>query len=329
MPVPPQEVPDGLSPEAYKRLANLYTLMGCQRQAAEAMSKSIEANIGNSGASSDGKSGDGYELGMRAGMQFGLSLLKLLRQTTKEMDCEDDDHPEAPKDKPMTTEQAAALQEMRSQLLALGISEEETTKYLEGLVKSLEELKTSQPPPRDVPEGLSAKDYYELGLKYKEVGWTEQARDALQLAMEADPDGESGKHAQRFLRTKIPRFPVPLVAEQTNIRGFNQLFHGEQVAARETFEALIEQYPDFEWPYGNLGSLCIQLGEIRKAKEILKKALEINPYYVNAWLHMARAEALDSDFEAAYRCLDKVIGIDPDDQSVKGIKQLIDQVAQE
>ena len=33
----------------------------------------------------------------------------------------------------------------------------------------------SEPPPRDVPQDLTAAEYFELGLKYKEVGWTEQA----------------------------------------------------------------------------------------------------------------------------------------------------------
>lgn len=324
MPMPPLEVPDGLSPEGYKRLATLYTLMGCQKQAVEAMNRCCQtADLSSEDGGKDTNGEPKPETGMREGMRFGLSLLKLLRKTTREMEDENGEHPRTSEPE---EDEGDPIAEMRQQLLSLGVKEDDVNKYLDGLIKSLDELKNSEPPPREVPLDLDAAAYYELGLKYKEVGWTEQARDALRMAMEADPDGESGTRAQRFLRTKIPRFPVPLVAEQTNIRGFNQLFNGEQEAARETFEALIEEYPDFEWPYGNLGSLCIQLGELVKARRILKKALQINPHYVNAWLHLARAEALDERFSAAYECLERVNEIDPDDQNIQGIRQLIDQL---
>lgn len=414
MAVPPQEVPDGLSSEEYKRLATLYTLMGCQRQAVEAMNRSCRMDgAGTGDASGSSQTNEGEQTnGVREGMRFGLSLLKLLRKTTREMEEleEQEDSFIAPDDRSSSSsidlpnptdgsnrpdlknptdrsrkseetetnskagksdrlrrsgnepkkndprlkrkvsslddalkgyndalkrdatasdgaDDGDPLAEMREQLLELGVSVEEVDKYLDSLVESLNEIKHSKPPPREVPEDLSAEEYYELGLKYKEVGWTEQARDALAFAIEADPDGDAGNKARRFLRTKIPRFPVPLVAEQANIKGFNQLFNGEQESARETFESLIAEYPDFEWPYGNLGSLLIQQGEVEHATQILRRALEINPEYVNAWLHLARAEALQGDFVSAYSCLDRVTKIDPDDQNMKGIRQLVDQVS--
>src|SRR5262249_25745124 len=113
--------------------------------------------------------------------------------------------------------------------------------------------------------------------------------------------------------TKIPRNSVPYAAEQRNVLGFNQLCAGAIEGAHRTFQALIEECPDFEWPYGNLGSLLIQMGDIDAARDVLHKALSLNPDYTNAWLHLARLHALESDFAAAYECLARVAEIDPDE----------------
>lgn len=324
MPVPPKEVPDGLTPKGYKRLAALYNLMGCQKQAVEALTRSRDVRLALASTVGGDLTEDEKETGMREGMKFSLNLLKLWRKAAGE--AGDDEFAELQNRYGSERDGDVAI-EIRQQLITLGVPEEEADKYLDKLLASMTELKNSDPPPLDVPEGLSASEYYEYGLRYKELGWTEQARDALGMAIEADPNGEHGKLAASYLRTKIPRHPVPLVAEQTNIHGFNQLCDGDESGARETFEALIAEYPDFEWPYGNLGCLFIQMGDVSKAKRILRKALDINPHYVNAWLHTARAEALDGNFEKSYECLNRVVEIDPEETSIEGIKKLVDEIA--
>ena len=263
---------------------------------------------------------------MTESLKFSLNLLKLWRKAASDLETEE---PDALKLAAGADSDGDAEMEIRKQLVALGVPESEVDQYLSKLLESMTELKNSDPPPLDVPEGLSAAEYYELGLKYKEIGWTEQARDALAFAIEIEPDGDSGKLAASYLRTKIPRHPVPLVAEQTNIHGFNQFCGGDEHGAQETFEALIAEYPDFEWPYGNLGCLFIQLGEVARAKKILRKAIDINPHYVNAWLHMARAEALDGNYDEAYKCLSQVEQIDSDETSIVGIKKLVDEISAE
>ncbi|MBU6453910.1 MAG: tetratricopeptide repeat protein [Cyanobacteria bacterium REEB67] len=218
---------------------------------------------------------------------------------------------------------------MREQLLLSGLSEVECDEYIQNLKKAIKEMTHSEPPPRDVPQDLQPAEYYELGLKYKEVGWTEQARDALTLAMEIDGDGEFGKKAQRFLRSKIPRYPVPLKAEQLNIEGYNQMFMKDENEARKTFELLIREYPDFEWPYGNLGSLLIRQGDLDRAESLLQHALKINAYYINGWLHLTRVYGVQERFNEAYDCLSRVKAIDPNDASMGGIKELLDQLKED
>jgi tetratricopeptide (TPR) repeat protein len=138
-----------------------------------------------------------------------------------------------------------------------------------------------------------------------------------------EPDGPSGKSALTFLRTKVPRHPVPMMAVDGNIQGFNQMAAGEHEAARETFERLIGDYPTFEWPYGNLGSLLLYLGEPERARKVLEKALEINPFYLNAMLHLARVHAVMENHDEALKLLDSAASIDPSDVRVSQIRDTV------
>lgn len=181
-------------------------------------------------------------------------------------------------------------------------------------------------PPREVPEGLTASEYYALGIKYKSMGWTEQARDSLVMAQELEPGSEIALTANRFLKTKLPRFPVPLLAEQRNIEGFNQMALGDCDGAKETFKELIKEFPDFEWPYGNLSVLYLQDNQTKEARDLLSRALEINPDYVNGWLHLAAAKGMDLDFEGAKECVRRALEADPTDTAAIAMKNALESV---
>jgi tetratricopeptide (TPR) repeat protein len=303
MPVPPNELPEGLAAHEYTRLARLYKLMGRQELALEAMSRAEW--MAQSG--SDESQSDEDKRAREFGVNFAVNVLKALRKSA-------------------ASEGAEAFAEIRRQMTAVGVPEEYGRQFVERLTQGLSDIKEAPKPPREVPSDLTGSEYRELGQKYKEMGWMEQARAALQFAIDLDPESDSGRKALRFLRSKIPHVPVPLVAEQNNILGFNQMFSGEIEGARQTFQALIREYPDFEWPYGNLGSLLIQTGDIDAARKMLDKAVAINPHYVNAWLHLARLHAINSDLDAAYQCLDRVAEIDPEETDSASVRRAIDDL---
>ncbi|MCA9804914.1 MAG: tetratricopeptide repeat protein [Cyanobacteria bacterium HKST-UBA02] len=303
---PPENIPDNLAPRQYRRLGLLYALMGKQEQAVECMTRDL-------GVPKE----EEEEQGIPIPASLGNSILKLINDALKIRRSASHDE-----------DLEAQMQAIERQLGELGVPDDQRAGVLEALRDKLANLKTEEPPPREVPQGLSGKEYYLLGLRYKEAGWTEQARDALLLAIESDPQSQSAIDARRFLSTKIPRHPVPLVAEQTNIQGFNLMFAGRSAQAKKVFLSLIEEYPDFEWPYGNLGSLLIREGAFEQAIEILESALELNPGYISAWLHLARARALQGDLDASHACLDRVLNIDPDDPSVPGMRAMVVELAE-
>ncbi len=170
-----------------------------------------------------------------------------------------------------------------------------------------------QAPPKEVPANLTAEKYYELGKRYKIAGWTEQGRKSLRMAMELSPDGV-GKKAESYLNAYLPVNEVSQEAITKNIMGVNLIMVYKD-GAINTFNELIRDYPGFEWPYGNLGSVYVKDGKIAEGKALLKKALEINPHYVNAWLHLAEANLRDKDEAAARECVAKALAQDPDCES--------------
>lgn len=307
MPMPPKDVPSDLTVAEYKKLAVRYSLIGWVEQAAIASRKAeqfVEGEVGCTIADEGEQSDSAAAAGAAAGAALADALMKLFTQTQGADDESGGD----------------ALAGALAQLSALGVPEEETDK----LLAALSNLASSQvAPPSDVPEGLSAKEYLELGMRYKAVGWTEQARDALQYAIELDENGEFGKSALTFLRSKVPRHPVPMMAVQTNIQGFNQMAGGDSATAEATFEKLLQDYPDFEWPYGNLGSLLLHSGRLDEAEKVLNRALEINPYYLNAVLHLARLHAVNDDLGNCIKCLDRAKEIDANDSMAQEIREVL------
>lgn len=313
MSLPPDELPTGLSTREYRRLGIKYLLMGKNDQATEAFSLGYEdpASQSNGDATDDGARRS-HQQGARFGANLTNAVMRLLQQHAS--------------DETGGANSQEHLDDIRAQLGALGVPEDKVSKFIEELVEVVSVASAEEPPPRVVPTDLSPREFYELGVHYKELGWTEQARDALTYGIEGDPEGDWGTKARRFLQARLPRFPVPLMAEQRNISGYNLMMAGDIPGAKDVFEGLISEYPDFEWPYGNLGFLYLGEGNISKSKQVLEKALSLNPNYLNGWLHLARVRALSDDFSGAYECLDKAAAILPDNADAEKLGEFIKEL---
>ena len=173
--------------------------------------------------------------------------------------------------------------------------------------------------PQQVPEGKTAAEYLEMGKLYKKGGWTEQARDALNRSIKADPGGV-GKEARVYLECYIPRYPVSPEAVQLNIAGYNQMVQNDLVGAEKTFLECNRKYPKFEWPYGNLGLVYTQQGKLKEARRALQKSLSLNPSYVNGWLHLAEVCQQGSDSAGAREAVNKVLQLDPSNSSARRLQ---------
>ena len=58
----------------------------------------------------------------------------------------------------------------------------------------------------------------------------------------------------------------------------------------------------------------------------MSRALEINPHYVNGWLHLAQAKAMYLDFNGAKGCVKRALEADPTDSAAIAMKNALDSV---
>jgi tetratricopeptide (TPR) repeat protein len=320
--VPEKDVPHGLSADEYVKLSIQYSLLGWPKQALTAARKAFE-----SGKAS--RRGLFKDLNPQDAQKFA-PLFEFLESSFEMQEQASD----AVK-KSLTALQAAA--ELADQKLdefePLGEIKREIKSALDyfgdqvgkAFGKTLDEyiLPALGLPTRDLPQDLSAIDYFELAQRYKQMGWTEQSRDACVMARELEPNSEIADAALRFLRTRLPKQPVPHSAVEKNIEGYNQLTRGDLDGAEKTFRALTRTYETFEWPYGNLGLIYIRKGEIERAKSVLWKALDLNADYLNAWLHLARAWAACLELSEARSCIRKALQLDPEDRQARSLEEII------
>ncbi len=185
----------------------------------------------------------------------------------------------------------------------------------------------SELPPKDVPLGLSSQEYYELGLKYKAIGWIGQSKDSLQKAIEQDSFGNVSHKALTFMKTRLPLREVPQEAVRANIEGYNNMLSNPKIA-KQIWWRLTEEYPEFEWPFSNLASLLITEGDITQARRLLERAIELNPCYINALLHLANSYAVEMEYKKAIDCIDRIIDLEPENEEAHKKSETIKRVAE-
>jgi len=184
----------------------------------------------------------------------------------------------------------------------------------------------SQLPPKEVPQDLSANEYFELGKQYKAIGWIGHSRKSLQLAMKNDENGNIAQKALTFLKTRLPLQEVPQEAVTANIEGYNNLLTNPK-QAKQIWWRLTEEYPDFEWPFSNLASLYLTEGNIAEAKKLLEQAIVLNPCYINALLHLANCHAIQMNYEEAISYIDRILELEPEHEQGLAQKKTIAKVA--
>jgi tetratricopeptide (TPR) repeat protein len=321
--IPTRDVPLGLSADEYFRLSIQYLLLGWKQQMVIAAKKAIDLRADLHGKLPyDLKTEDYEKIGIALGvvegaMDIAVGLSDVFRDTWKVLT-------DAITAADQALDEVEPLTEIKKEVQSVFNSFAKEAgdlfnKAVEGFV-----LPALGMPGRDLPVYETAPEYIEAAKQYRTLGWCEQARDSLEKAIEIAREPATARMARQYLATRIPRQPVPHMAVQRNIQGHHQMVRGDLEAARKTFEALVVDYPDFEWPRGNLGLVYAQLGLIDKAEQVLSDVLDYNPDYLNAWLHLARLKAAKLEVREAQRYLDKALRLDPDDQPAQALRQLVD-----
>ncbi len=186
--------------------------------------------------------------------------------------------------------------------------------------------------PDNLPEGLTASGYYVIGVNNKASGWAEASRAALLKAISADTskvDGQIGKYghnARVFLKTSLPLEPTSKDAEQANIAALNQ---ANPAKSASMFRAVINKYPRFEWPMGNLSSIYLDENELDLAEEMINKSLEINPDYLNGLKNKVALKVRQRKYKEAQAALQHSLDLlGPPEELEHGMREVYDELFQ-
>ena len=96
---------------------------------------------------------------------------------------------------------------------------------------------------------------------------------------------------------------------------------GQLVKATDTFNALIQEYPELPEPYNNLAVLYAQQNQLDKAREALEMALRNNPGYAVAQENLGDVYA-----KLASVAYGQAVKLDPTNASVAPKLKLLGQL---
>lgn len=160
---------------------------------------------------------------------------------------------------------------------------------------------TSETKPPEIPKNELADIYVKLGIGYMQEGEYEQALRRLQRALELEPRHAEAHDMLGLLYQRLGaatkaeehfRRAVELAPKDSRARtnfGTFLCTQNRHKAAEEQFLAAVKNplYDSPEIAYTNAGLCMVGAGDLNKAENYLRRALQINPRVPMALLRMA------------------------------------------
>lgn len=175
--------------------------------------------------------------------------------------------------------------------------------------------------------------YKLLGLDLFMLGHSEPAERAFLRATELSPkDVEAVYYLGRIrfernnLTAALEAFQQAIAIDPKNVKALNHLgqtyeWMAKYDLAREAYLKSIEmerrQTTRSEWPYFNLGALCLKQGKPGEAEAYLRLALERNPSWGEAKAKLAQALLALDRRDEPLQLLKDAVNLDPQNREVR------------
>ncbi len=178
-------------------------------------------------------------------------------------------------------------------------------------------------PTPDMKKEASAR--MQMGVTYLEQRNLPAAMRELTRAAELDPEnpeidmtlglayqarGDLGK-AEEYMRTAIRKKPD--YAEAHNNLGFLLSLQGRSEEAIREYEMAASNvlYPTPEYAYYNMGKEYARLNDLGKAEVMYRRAIALNPSFVDAYRGLALVQAEKGQWEESARTLERLVEVAP------------------
>ena len=313
--LPPKEVPNNLSPQEYQKLAIRYQMLRWPKQMA-ACSRRLLAS-GDVGLSDKNRA-------QVTTLMTALEVTFTVTDTVNEIRSTVDDAIKLAADGVgRVLDKSSYLAKARKTVgnvfgVASSMANDAVHQVFENVVMPRLGL-----PVEYLPEGLDACQYLKMGARYEQFGYAEQARLALKEAIKAAPQANEAKRAKLRLSTRIPAREVKDDATRRYVDALKLFVTQELDESKQTLELLIRDYPDFEWPYLQLGRILMLEGQIDRARDLAAKVLKLNQQMLKAHFLIATIDLIEWKIAAMDQRLKRIEELDSDSAELATFRELL------
>ena len=179
-------------------------------------------------------------------------------------------------------------------------------------------------PVDDIPPGKTPEEYLDLADKYSKLGLAEPTRNVLKHLIKTFPDSPAALSASRRLRTRVPLNKVTQAAQRRYLHAVRDSLIANRSTAKDAYQDLIRDFPDFEWPYINLSAVVLKDGDLESATALANKALAINQASLRGWANMARIHLVEWKLDLLRQNTEKMEQLEPGNDFAQVYRSIIE-----
>lgn len=145
-----------------------------------------------------------------------------------------------------------------------------------------------------------------------------QEIDKLSGTASRDKQG-NGKKARIMLKSYLPLRPVPTACNDLYKQGDVLMRAKNPHDALAVFTDLANRYPKFEWAQTAMAALYMRLNDTESASQCARRALSINPNFLQAWMIMIHDAQMHNDLDGEIDAAARALELDPTNNSVRSL----------
>lgn len=183
------------------------------------------------------------------------------------------------------------------------------------------------------PEDFEAE--YQLGLVLSRLGKPDQALPRLRKAVALKPAEKSAQYQlvavlRSLGQTQEAKQIVAQLQKETGqefqntqiasegIKANELLQTGKPAEAAQIYRHMLEENPDSAWTAYNLALALEAMNDVKGAKDILSKAIEIDPMLAKTRAELGQLELAGGDLQSAQKWLESALDLEPDLVNARG-----------
>jgi outer membrane protein assembly factor BamD (BamD/ComL family) len=145
-----------------------------------------------------------------------------------------------------------------------------------------------------------------------------QEIDKLSGTVTSDKQG-NGKKARIMLKSYLPLNPVPPACNAMYKQGDALMRAKNYHDALMVFTDLANRYPKFEWAQTAMAALYMRLNDTESAAQCARRALSINPNFLQAWMIMVHDAMMHNDLDGEIDAAARALELDPTDNTIRSL----------